>query len=398
MPLHINDDDLCASNLVNGDGHITERPRSEFTTLSYTVHALEIAILVRESVDLRGPPDREQRQEEMTGCAKIRTHLNNKYEKFVAGLPSYFRLGSIMGLTSTGPMAAIPVQRWMLHQQLWSLFLKFHRSNLSSRDSRASCQLLAQNIISTQAQIQARCAVCRSLSTNDIQLFSAAVALLIDSLYSCRHNDDDQSGVQLGRIMARDKTREAIELLRTQSETEGSSCPQGPQSDQVKVTVRRSVIVLEALMKLDKESDNTERNSRADSTENCPGGNAAKSDGRFRQTIKEKVMDILTALQGDANNAIAQVNVNSVSALDMTVPLHTATVSLQDLDVLPMLSNDPSCNFLQFLNFAPLDPSAMGDSLDTADLQAYVDLMPFTPSSSEVHSLSSFSTSKYADR
>ena len=45
MPLHINDDDLCLRTLkVNVHGHIAERPRSEFTMLSYTVHALELAI------------------------------------------------------------------------------------------------------------------------------------------------------------------------------------------------------------------------------------------------------------------------------------------------------------------------------------------------------------------
>lgn len=114
MPLHINDDDLCPMTLkVNVHGHITERPRSEFTMLSYTVYALEIAGFARESIDLRGPTRQAQGQEDTNGGIKMRNHLNEKYEKFIAGLPSYFRLGSTVGLTSTGPMAAIPVQRWM---------------------------------------------------------------------------------------------------------------------------------------------------------------------------------------------------------------------------------------------------------------------------------------------
>ena len=62
MPLHINDDDLCPRMLkVNFHGHITEQPRSEFTMLSYTVHALELAIFARESVDLRSPLSQAQR-------------------------------------------------------------------------------------------------------------------------------------------------------------------------------------------------------------------------------------------------------------------------------------------------------------------------------------------------
>lgn len=154
MPLHINDDDLCPTTLrINANGHVTERPRSGFTMLSYTVHALQIAIFARESIDLRSPLCQAQGQEAANEGAKMRNHLNKRHEDFIAGLPSYFRLGSTVGNTSTGPIAAIPVQRWMLHQQLWSLFLRIHRASLSSQDGRTSCQLLAQNIISTQAQI-----------------------------------------------------------------------------------------------------------------------------------------------------------------------------------------------------------------------------------------------------
>lgn len=357
MPLHINDDDLCLTTLkVNVHGHITERPRSEFTMLSYTVHALEIAVFARESVDLRGPLRQAQRQEETNEGEKMRNLLNKKYENFVAGLPSYFRLGSTVGLTSTGPMAAIPVQRWMLHQQLWSLFLRLHRASLSSQDGRASCQLLAQNIISTQAQIQARCAVCGSLSTSETQLFNAAIVLLIDLLFSSKHKDADRSSAQLSRLMMRDKIREAIELLRTRSDAEGSLSPQDPQSERVNACVHRSVIVLEALMKLEGEkSGNNEERNGASSTGNL-GGQEVKSDSSVRKSLKNKVMDILEALQGNAKNkatAMDQANSNSFAALDMSMPLPIAIDGFQDLDVLPVLSNDPSCNFWQFLDFSP---------------------------------------------
>ena len=231
MPLHINDDDLCPTTLkVNVHGHFTERPRSEFTMLSYTVHTLEIAGFARESIDLRGPLRQAQGQEETNERIKMRNHLDKKYEKSIARLHSYFRLGSTVGLISTGPMAAIPVQRWMLHQQLWSLFLRLYRACLSSQDGGASCELLAQNIISTQAPLQSRCAVCGSLSTSETQLFNAAIVLLVDMLFSPKHKDADGSSAPLSRLMTRDKIREAIELLRTQSNAEGSSSPQDPQA------------------------------------------------------------------------------------------------------------------------------------------------------------------------
>ena len=404
MPLHINDDDLCPTTLkVNVHGHITERPRSEFTMLSYTVHALEIADFARESIDLRGPLRQAQRQEKTNECAKMPNHLNKKYENFVAGLPSYFRLGSTVGLTSTSLMAAIPVQRWMLHQQLWSVFLRLHRASLSSQDGHASCQLLAQNIISTQAQIQARCAVCGSLSTSETQLFNAAIVLLIDLLFSSKHKDADRSSAQLSRLMTRDKIREAIELLRTRSDAEGSPFPQDPKSERVKASAQRSVIALEALMKLEEEeSDSNEESNGTNSTGNRLGGQGVKSDSSASTSLKNKFMEILEVLQGNAKHAAAameQASSDSFSAPDMSMPLPTATEGFQDLDVLPVLSNDPSCNFWQFLDFAPLpqSPTGNGSFSATADLQTLVGSVPFRPSSGVAHSLSSFGTPESAD-
>ncbi|MCJ1475045.1 hypothetical protein MMC13_003705 [Lambiella insularis] len=404
MPLHINDDDLCPPTLkVNAHGHIAERPGSEFTMLSYTVHALEIANFAREAIDLRGPLRQTQRQEETNEGAKMRKHLNKRYENFVAGLPSYFRLGSTVGLNSTGPMAAISVQRWMLHQQLWSLFLRLHRVSLSSQDGPASCQLLAQNIISTQAQIQARCAVCGSLSTSGSQLFNAAIVLLIGLLFSSKHKVADHSSAQLSRLMTRDKIREGIELLRTRSDAEGSLASQDPPFERVKAAAQRSVIVLEALMKLEEEeSGNDEESNGANWTGNRLGGQGVQTDSGARRSLKSKVMDILEDLQRNAKNAataMEQASLNSFLALDMSMPLPTTTDGFQDLDALPVLSNDPSLNFWQFLDFTPppQSPAENGSFSATADLQTLVDSTPFRPSSGVAHSLSSFGIPEFAD-
>ncbi|KAI4264512.1 MAG: hypothetical protein L6R42_000377 [Xanthoria sp. 1 TBL-2021] len=404
MPLHINDDDLCPATLkVDANGHITERPRSEFTRLSYTVHALEIAVFARKSVDFRGPIHRAQRGEETNEVVTMRNHLNKEYEIFVAGLPSYFRLGSTVGLNSTGPMAAIPVHRWMLHQQLWSLFLRLHRASLASQDGRASCQLLAQNIISNQAHIQARCAVCGSLSTGDTQLFNAAIVLLVDLLLTSKHEDADRSSAQLRRLMIRDKVREAIELLRTQSDAKGSPSIEDPQSEQVKASAQRSVIVLEALMKLEEEESDSDVDSNgAVSTVNSSRRQGVEPHGSARKSLKSKVLDILEALRRNVENAatpMEQASPNWFPALDMSMPLTTATDGFLDLDVLPVLSNDPSWDFWQFLDFPPPPQSSTEDGHfpATVDLQTLVDSMPSRPSSSVAHSLSSFSTQGFSN-
>lgn len=396
MPLHINDEDLCPTTLnINAHGQVVERPRSEFTLLSYTVHALEIAIFARESIDLCGPLCQAQRQAERSEGAKMRSHLNKRYKDFVAGLPAYFRLGSTMGLTSTGPGAAIPIHRWMLHQQLWSLFLRLHRGSLPSADGRACCRLLAQNIISTQAQMQARCAVCGLLSVSETQLFSAAIVLLIDLLFSS--NDEDQSSAQLDRLMTRDTICEAIELLRTRSGAKTSPSTEDLRSEQI-TSSRRSVIALEALMKLEEEeSRKDEGSNEARSPETDIGGQGVRSKGRARKSLQKKVVSILETLRENAQMPAAateQASSTSFPTPDVSMPLPTAAYEFQDLDVLPVLSNDPNTNFWEYLDFAlPFQsPGQFGSFWAAADSQTLLGSMPSAQSSGVTESSSNVGT------
>ena len=386
MPLHLDDDDLCPTTLrVNEHGYVIERPRSEFTMLSYTVYSLEIAVFMRESIDLRNSLTQAPLQETAEG-AKLRTHLNKKYETFVAELPSYFRLGSTMGLTSTGLMAGIPIHRWMLHQQLWSLLLRLHRASVSSEDDRTLCHLLAQNIISTQAQIQVRCAVCGSLSTNGTQLFNAAIVLLIDLLFTSKHKDADRSSAQLNRLMTIDKIREATDLLRTQHDTEHVPFPADPQSQRITASTQRSVIALEALSKLEEEEySNNEDTIGAHLTGSTLDGQRMRSGSSARKSLKRKVLDTLEALQGNAKNtaaAMEQPRFNLFPALDTPIPLPIATDYFQGIDVLPVLSNDPSSDLWQFFDFSPPHSATENEFFSaTTDLQTPVDPMPFRPPS-----------------
>ena len=361
IPLHINDADLCpTTSKVNILGHIIERPLSEFTMLSYTVHALKVATFARESIDFRGTLRQAQQDEGTT----IRAYLNKRYESLIAGLPAYFRLGNTIGLTSAGPEAAIPVHRWMLHQQLWSLFLRLHRSNFSLEAGRASYNLMAQNIISSQAQIKKRCAVCGSLSTCETQLFNAATVLLIDLLFLSKLKETDRLNAQLSRVMTRDKIWEAIELLRTPRDAAGSPSTSAPRWERIEVSGQRSVIALEALMKLEEEeSVNDEKVNGEKLAGKRPEALGTSSDCGARKTLKKKVIEILKTLQEtptDVAAAMEQAISNSFSALDASVPLPTATDGMRDLDVLPILSNEPSCDFWQFLDFAsPQSPTQM---------------------------------------
>ncbi|PWY96137.1 hypothetical protein BO94DRAFT_619318 [Aspergillus sclerotioniger CBS 115572] len=358
MPLHINDDDLrLPTEKVDAYGHITERPRSEFTMLSYTLYALELAVLVRESIDIRGPV-RQSNPDQM------HKHLNKRYEELVVGLPSHFRLGSSIGLNATGPLAAIPVHRWILHQQLWSLFLRLHRGSLSTLGGRMSCQLLAQNIISTHAQIKSRCTLCRSLTTGETQLFNAAAVLVMGLLFS--PSDGDCSGSQLARMMSRDKVREAIELLQT-SEVDSESPSLTPMAWK---TAQRSIHALEALMKLEEEVSGDED----------PNADESMFRNGASVSLKSKVMNVLKSLHNPATEP-ENTNIEPFS-FDMTTPFPMDNTGFHETDVLPGLSNDPSCSFWQFLDF-DFFPGLTGKDIPplVTDQQGFGGWMPFSPSS-----------------
>lgn len=383
MPLHINDDDLCAlTSQVDVRGHLVERPRSEFTMLSYTVHALEVAVVVRKSIDLRYPLCQAQREEKISEVNEMRDHLISQYEQFVTGLPHYFRLGSTVGLSSTGPMAAIPVQRWMLHQQLWSLFLKVHCASSPSASSRAACQLLAQNIISTQAQIQARCTVCGSLSTNETQLFNAAIIMLIDLLLLSKQKDGDYSSSRLNRVMARDKVQEAIELLR-----QGSFLEQSQPSSE-------SAIVLEQLMQLEADCPSkSEANNSADSTEKHTGTQGWDPHVNTGKSLKDKAMHILGRFRENSRSKAAHTkatNSNAFSTPEVSMIEAPVLNGLQELDVLPMLSNDQDFDFWRSLDFAPLSPTTSGSLPTAEEMQTFSGAWPLTLSSGQTPNTSEF--------
>ncbi|KAJ5263199.1 hypothetical protein N7478_010804 [Penicillium angulare] len=322
MPLHLNDEDIYVEN-----GIPIERPRSEFTMLSYTVHALELSVIVRESIDLKDAGNEAARQ---------RQDLNRKYENYVANLPSYFRLGSTVGITAVGPMAGIPPKRFMLHQQLWSLLLRLHRSNIISPMGRAFCQQLAHNIISTQVQIQSRCAVCGSLSSNETQIFSATVVLVLGLLFSNPSTEVEQSSAQLSRLMTRDQIREAIELLRTR----GS--PKINPEENVQLLhsgASRGVLALEALMKLEERS----------------GSSFNRDEGESQNhSLYHQVVGILKTLNGSLalSTHIPSLSTPGDTPLTFSMP---ATDEFSDLDVMPILSNGMTPDMWDLLDFYPPD-------------------------------------------
>lgn len=378
MPLHINDENLCPT-ISSPDGRITitERPRSEFTTLSYTVHSIEIAILVRESVDLRESLLQSPRPP-ASRVIKLRNDLRRKFDAFSAGLPFHFQIGSEVGLAPddlSGPLVAVPVHRWMLHQQLWTLFLRFHRANLSSPDERAACRLYAKNIIDTGERIRRWCIVCGSLSLGDAQLFSAAAILIIDLLLPLDPNAGDLQDMRRENL---EKVDAALTLFNdrdhaaTQPELHGMPWRRrflDHQLGRVKVSANRCIITLEALLKLEAEQHGDQP---TDKKAKRPAKGAAK------KSLKDKIFDVLEPLK-------------YLIPKDMSF-FFPKSSDFQDPDVLPVLSNQPGSRFWQdvALSVSPRTPAATGFFPASVDWETLIDWLPPSPNQAEMNLLDSY--------
>ena len=316
--------------------------------MSYTVHAIEVAAIARETMDLRITLRKVPRNDQPGGRAHSRDHLMTRYEEFLANLPLHFRPGSTTGLRSPGPEAAIPVHRWMLHQQLWTLFLRLNRASPLSSDSLATSRLLAHNIIDSQSHMQARCAVCGSLSSNERQVLNAAIALLVNMLLPPKGQDASAPSARLNRLMTMDKVGEAIELLREQPRAYETPSPDDDQSDPSKTFAQRSIGILEALLRLEEEEHTNKRK-----TENASAQPSLTT---------QKIVNALKSFQQNDNTvsdqASSMTDRNTWQSSDTPMSVSPDESGLKDLDVLPMLSSDSGYDFWQFLDSYPLTVSS----------------------------------------
>lgn len=333
MPLHIDDQDVQSSG-PNAAMPIVEQPRDKFTMLSYTVHAIGIATMAREAVDLECP-SQTGREERSKGRQK-QAQFEVKQEDFINKLPSHFAFSSTVGLKSTGPLAAAPVQRWMLQQQLWSVFLRFHRG-IASPSHLGIGGMIAFDLIPSYKQVQGRCSVCDSLSTNGIQLFNAAVALIMDRVTG---EMDDRHGFLDRKLQYTkcERVQEAIELLEARNNC-GSPIGLEIQSRGTHAANQRAIAVLRSLVKLSDE------------------GSLRISEHKQKlpsSSLKAHVLRIISDLS-DLSPPPSTDHGHGQSLEGLGYQLDAMECTLPDLDVLPMVSGDADWDFWQFLDLTKLD-------------------------------------------
>lgn len=198
-PLHTTDARLS-------EGRTDEISLDEHCETSYTLCQIQLANIIRESIDLRNE------QSTLGGTYDIISENNKKLlhvklETFLSDLPPFYRLDS----TEMRP-GVLAVQRCLLHQQTFDVLLKLNRKDLSSYSERATCALLAEQIVSTQKLIRSVCPVIDGFWVNFLHLFGATLTLTISLLL------DDNMDAQ-----TRDRRRSKVNIaLATMRETPGS--------------------------------------------------------------------------------------------------------------------------------------------------------------------------------
>ena len=198
-PLHTTDARLS-------DGRTDEISRDDHCETSYTLCQIDLANIIRESIDLRNE------QSTLGGTYDVispnnKKLLHVKLETFLSDLPPFYRLDS----TEMRP-GVLAVQRCLLHQQTFDVLLKLNRKSLSSYSERATCALLAEQIVSTQKLLRSVCPVIDGFWVNFLHLFGATLTLTISLLL-----DDDMDAET--RERRRGKVNVALTTMR---ETPGS--------------------------------------------------------------------------------------------------------------------------------------------------------------------------------
>jgi hypothetical protein len=181
-PLNIDDEDIER-------GLRESRSDTEWTNMSFVLAQIELAQLIRDSSTLQH-----------------RGILKERADDYLRRLPHYFRLDS--HINSPG---LLPVQRWLLHQQVFDLQLRLWRNDLTSAEGRLHCLDLAEKIIDHQAIIRAICPVIDNLQVNFFHLFGACMVVLLDLIYQ---NKKKARGWHDNRLTARSKIMHALELFQ----------------------------------------------------------------------------------------------------------------------------------------------------------------------------------------
>ncbi|KAJ1028632.1 hypothetical protein NDA16_001798 [Ustilago loliicola] len=225
-PLHTTDARLS-------EGRTDQVSLDKYCEISYTLCQIQLANIIRESIDLRNE------QSTLGGAYDVispnnKKLLHVKFETFLTDLPPFYRLDS-----SEMRPGVLAVQRCLLHQQAFDVLLKLNRKSLSSYSERATCTLLAEQIVSTQKLLRSVCPVIDGFWVNFLHLFGATltltISLLLDEDIDAKTRERRRSKVNLALTTIRetpasDRGSRIIEILLAEEQKQRESEQHDPDA------------------------------------------------------------------------------------------------------------------------------------------------------------------------
>lgn len=213
QPLNLFDDELL--QIPCRRSHL----RSTWTPVSYSFATTDFAIMTRTLVDqvnsqcdLDDGPDSAQGW----GLASVfgqrlsavqRDSLDRMFQSLVASFPAHYSLEAryeVIGL--------VDVERWLLHQRLFHLFLTLHMPLVSEATRpHGSLMYMAGHILDIQEKVADICTRLDNCHLHTLQTLRACLVLLLDLFFA--QTPVNISG--LSRLMTRRKITAALEKIPT---------------------------------------------------------------------------------------------------------------------------------------------------------------------------------------
>lgn len=211
QPLNLFDDELLTIPCPRS------HHRSTWTHVSYSFSTIEFAILSRTLVDqVNAQSGVDDGPDSMVGWGlasvfgqrlgvQERDALDQMYQSVIASLPAHYSLESrydVIGL--------VDIERWLLHQRLFYLFLTLHMP-LISEGTRPHGSLLymANHILDIQDKATDICTRLDNSHLSTLQALRACLVLLVDLFFT----DTPVQVSGLTRLMTRRKITAGLEKL-----------------------------------------------------------------------------------------------------------------------------------------------------------------------------------------
>ncbi|ETS64456.1 hypothetical protein PaG_00912 [Moesziomyces aphidis] len=219
LPLNLFDDELITIPVARS--HL----RSTWTPVSYSLAIIDFAIMTRSLVDhVNSHSDLDDAPATVDGWglaavygqrlpAAQRDSLDQLFQSLISAFPAHYSLDA-----RYDDIAMVDVERWLLHQRLFHLFLTLHMPLISeAARPHGSLMYMANHILDIQDKVSGISTLLDNTRVNTLQMMRACLVLLLDLFFT-------EAPARIGglsRLMTRRKITAALE--RTPMETLSST-------------------------------------------------------------------------------------------------------------------------------------------------------------------------------